>query len=107
MHFIKSIWIILEYFCKKRPKTKIYMHLFDAIKFFNRKLKVCFSNEVHDFYLPTLSTPIRNWTIPQISVITTDTLASFSSGEAPNAAVIRDMMAVGPRVMSFEVPMNV
>ena len=48
--------------------------------------------------------PMRSCTMPQKSVRMTDTEGSPGIGEPPNAAVMRDMMAVGPSVMSLLVP---
>ncbi len=42
--------------------------------------------------------------IPQNRVNTMAMVASSSQKDFPNSAVMRDMMAVGPRVMSLAVP---
>ena len=56
--------------------------------------------------LPNENRPITNWKIPVNSASTTAYVGSLSMGDTPKAAVMRDMMAVGPRVMSLEVPMR-
>ena len=42
--------------------------------------------------------------MPHINVRTMASVASPAIGDVANVAVIKDMMAVGPRVMSFAVP---
>ena len=51
-------------------------------------------------YSPREKTPMKSWTRPDMKV------RRMLRGilPCPNSAVIRDMMAVGPSVMSFDVP---
>lgn len=53
---------------------------------------------------PSFKTPSVNWMIPQKRHKMMANVGSSAIGVAANAAVIRDMSAVGPRVISLEVP---
>ena len=57
------------------------------------------------FHLPKWNIPINVWTTPQANDKKTAYVGSpIPLGEVANAAVIKDIMAVGPSVISLEVP---
>lgn len=58
------------------------------------------------FHLPKWRTPSRIWNSPENRDKMTAYVGSWF-GAVAKAAVIRDMIAVGPRVISFDVPRNV
>ena len=49
---------------------------------------------------------MSNCNSPDMSVSTRARVGSPSMGEVAKVPTMRDMMAVGPSVMSFDVPMN-
>jgi len=56
--------------------------------------------------LPMCSIPMTSCIMPPIKLSSMAYDASLSIGELPNSAVNSDMMAVGPRVISLDVPKN-
>lgn len=55
-------------------------------------------------YVPSENSPIMTWKNPHARVRMMAYVGSPCIGDVPKAAVIRDMMAVGPNVMSLDVP---
>ena len=49
---------------------------------------------------------MASWTIPPMRLSSMAKVGSCGTGVSPNSDVSRDMMAVGPSVMSLDVPSN-